>query len=203
VFPLRWRIPMGFPTGRPFTGGAAGQELSPDAPKYRAVVAPAGSGLDAQARPDKGTTASTRRHPARGRHRRDRRQLAPPAAASSLVMRATQTAGRDRITPPAGASIMASLAHLKQEILAERRELDLKNAGGPEHQRHRKPCGRAGVGKSRTQGLRGPPDAHPTPGDEAGLRRLGVNVTSDPISPRRTCSFPEEGSPASRRGVAG
>jgi len=78
---------------------------------------------------------------------------------------------------------MASLGHLKQEILSEKAvSLDLEETlvalsisatGNPA----------AEMAMAKLKEVKGC-EVHmthiPTPGDEAGLRRLGVNVTTDP-----------------------
>ena len=87
--------------------------------------------------------------------------------------------GNLELLPP---RIIESIRHFKTEILEEKSiSLDLENPDRPEHQRRRQSRRPTGTGTAQgPQRLRGTYDPYSHPGDEAGLRRLGVNVTSDP-----------------------
>ncbi len=105
-------------------------------------------------------------------------------AASSVVLHAAkhlaEIPGKIKLLP---ASITDSLSHFKQEILEEHAvSLDLQEAlVALSISAATNPAAQLAVEKLKE--LKGC-EVHmthiPTPGDEAGLRRLGVNVTSDP-----------------------
>jgi len=105
-------------------------------------------------------------------------------AAASLVLNATkQLAAIDddeHLLPP---SVIDSLGHMKTEVLGGRRvSLDADEALiALAVSTSTNPAAEAAL--SKLEGLRGC-EVHmthmPTPGDEAGLRKLGVNLTSDP-----------------------
>jgi uncharacterized protein (UPF0371 family) len=105
-------------------------------------------------------------------------------AASSLVLHAAkhlaEIPGKIKLLPP---SITQSLSHFKQEILNEKSvSLDLQETlVALCISATTNPAAQLAVEKLKE--LKGC-EVHithiPTPGDEAGLRRLGVNVTSDP-----------------------
>ncbi|MDD5629969.1 MAG: DUF1846 family protein, partial [Elusimicrobia bacterium] len=104
-------------------------------------------------------------------------------AASSLVLNAAKRLAEipDKI-PLLPANIIASIAHLKKEVLRTKQlsldleetliALSISSASNPAAQ----------LAVEKLGELKGC-DVHmthiPTPGDEAGLRRLGVNLTSD------------------------
>ncbi len=105
-------------------------------------------------------------------------------AASSLILNATKTlAGIPDSMPLLPPTIIESLAHFKKDVLnGKMLSLDLEEtliglsisaAGNPA----------AEIAVEKLKELRGC-DVHithiPTPGDAAGLRKLGVNLTSDP-----------------------
>jgi uncharacterized protein (UPF0371 family) len=105
-------------------------------------------------------------------------------AASSLVLNAIkQRAGLPDRVPLLSPATLESIAHLKKEILTARNvSLDLEetlialsvsamtNPTAQVAMEHLKDLARCEVHMTHI----------PTPGDEAGLRRLGVNLTSDP-----------------------
>jgi uncharacterized protein (UPF0371 family) len=105
------------------------------------------------------------------------------AAASLVLNAAKQLAGIPDDVHLLAPEVIASLSHLKRDVLGGRRvSLDAEEAlialamsttGGP--------AARAAVAKLRD--IRGC-EVHmthmPTPGDEAGLRKLGVNLTTEP-----------------------
>ncbi len=105
-------------------------------------------------------------------------------AAASLVLNATkQLAAIDddeHLLPP---SVIDSLGHMKTEVLGGKRvSLDADEALiALAVSTSTNPAAEAAL--SKLEGLRGC-EVHmthmPTPGDEAGLRKLGVNLTSDP-----------------------
>jgi len=105
-------------------------------------------------------------------------------AASSLVLHAAkhlaEIPGKIKLLPP---SITQTLSHFKQEILNEKSvSLDLQETlVALCISATTNPAAQLAVEKLKE--LKGC-EVHithiPTPGDEAGLRRLGVNVTSDP-----------------------
>jgi uncharacterized protein (UPF0371 family) len=105
-------------------------------------------------------------------------------AASSLVLNAAkQVAGIPddvHLLPP---EVIESIAHLKTRVLSGRRvSLDVEEVlTALAVSTTSSPAARAAV--ARLGELRGC-EVHvthmPTPGDEAGLRRLAVNLTSDP-----------------------
>ena len=107
-------------------------------------------------------------------------------AASSLVLNAVkQLAGiPDSIHLLVPDHHRRSLSHFKKDILGSRVvSLDLEETLiALSHQRRDEPDGRGGGGEAEAD-LRGC-EVHithiPTPGDEAGLRKLGVNLTCDP-----------------------
>ena len=105
------------------------------------------------------------------------------AAASLIIRSAKQLAGIPREKELLPESVIQSIGHLKKDVLGRKRvSLDVEEAlialaisatGDP--------AAKAAV--NSLMELRGC-EVHmthmPTPGDEAGLRRLGVNLTSDP-----------------------
>jgi uncharacterized protein (UPF0371 family) len=106
-------------------------------------------------------------------------------AASSLVINSiNQLAGIPRQLELLGDNIISSVANLKKEIL-DRRSISLDvgevlvalSIGGTTN-----PTARLAL--EQLPKLRGC-EAHmthiPTPGDERGLRSLGINLTSDPV----------------------
>jgi uncharacterized protein (UPF0371 family) len=105
-------------------------------------------------------------------------------AASSVVLHAVkrlaEIPNKLKLLP---SDIMDSLSHFKQEILEEHAvSLDLQEAlVALSISAATNPAAQLAVEKLKE--LKGC-EVHmthiPTPGDEAGLRRLGVNVTSDP-----------------------
>jgi uncharacterized protein (UPF0371 family) len=110
-------------------------------------------------------------------------------AASSVVLNAVkQRAGIPDAIHLLSPSIIAAVAHLKQNVLSARSiSLDLEETlialavGATTNPT-------AQLALDTLKDLRGC-DAHvshmPTRGDEAGLRKLGVNLTSEPVMPTR------------------
>lgn len=105
-------------------------------------------------------------------------------AASSLVLRAVKALAeippKIDLLPP---SIMASVSRLKQEILQERSvSLDVEETlVALSISATTNPAAELAMAKlGELQGCEMHVTHIPTPGDEAGLRRLKVNVTSDP-----------------------
>jgi uncharacterized protein (UPF0371 family) len=105
-------------------------------------------------------------------------------AASSLVLRAVkqlaEIPAKIDLLPP---GIMASLSHLKKEILQERSiSLDVEETlVALSISATTNPAAELAMAKlSELRGCEMHLTHLPTPGDEAGLRRLKVNVTSDP-----------------------
>jgi len=111
-------------------------------------------------------------------------------AASSLVLNAVkQRAGIPDAIHLLSPSIIAAVAHLKQNVLSARSiSLDLEetlialSVGATTNPT-------AQLALETLKDLKGC-DAHmthmPTRGDEAGLRKLGVNLTSEPVMPTRS-----------------
>ena len=105
------------------------------------------------------------------------------ASASLIINAAKHLAGLPPTLDLLPKSIIESLTHLKRDVLEGKRlsldleetliALSISGAGNPAAQ----------AAVERLKEIRGC-DVHithiPTPGDEAGLRKLGLNLTSDP-----------------------
>lgn len=105
-------------------------------------------------------------------------------AASSLILNTTKTLAEipDRM-PLLPATIIESIAHMKEKVLGSKQlSLDLEETLiALSISATMNPAAQMAVEKLKElQGCEVHMTHLPTPGDEAGLRRLGVNLTSDP-----------------------